>query len=87
VPIVCRVYNERQRSAAMRRAGLLLGIVLLKTFISRIRNLSTEDEFPAWRIADVGSSLLSSIILFCSYFLFFRGCFFSRIMSLILIFY
>jgi len=30
----------------MRRAGLLPGIVLLKTLISRIRYLSTEDDFP-----------------------------------------
>jgi len=37
----------------MRRAGLLPGIVLLETLISRIRNLSTEERFPAWRIADV----------------------------------
>jgi hypothetical protein len=35
------------------RAGLLPGNVLLKTLISRIRNLSTEDENPAWRIAAV----------------------------------
>src|SRR5690606_4812820 len=28
------------------RAGLLPGIVLLETLISRIRNLSTEDVFP-----------------------------------------
>ena len=46
-------FNVPQRSAAMRRAGLLPGIVLLKTNISRIRNLSTEDEFSAWRIAVV----------------------------------
>lgn len=38
----------------MRRAGLFTKIVLLETLISRIRNLSTEDGFPAWRIADVG---------------------------------
>ncbi len=47
------VNNCHQRFAAMRRAGLLPGIVLLKTFISRIRNLSTEDGFPAWRLAAV----------------------------------
>ena len=41
----------------MRRAGLLPVNVLLKTFISRIRNLSTEDENPAWRIADVELNL------------------------------
>ena len=35
------------------RAGLFTKLVLLKTLISRIRNLSTEDGFPAWRIADV----------------------------------
>lgn len=39
------------------RAGLLPGIVLLKMLISRIRNLSTEDENPAWRIAVVAISL------------------------------
>jgi hypothetical protein len=37
----------------MRRAGLLPGIVVLETLISRIRNLSTEERFPAWRIAVV----------------------------------
>ncbi len=41
----------------MRRAGLLPGIVLLKTLISRIRNLSTEERFPAWRIAVVELNL------------------------------
>jgi hypothetical protein len=46
----------------MRRAGLLPGIVLLKTSISRIRNLSTEDGFPAWRIAAVGRSYFLSYI-------------------------
>ena len=40
----------------MRRAGLLPGIVLLETNISHIRNLSTEDGFPAWRIAAVVAS-------------------------------
>jgi len=38
------------------RAGLLPGIVLLKTLISRSRNLSTEEGFPAWRIAVVRQS-------------------------------
>jgi len=42
----------------MRWAGLLPGIVLLETNISRIRNLSTEDGFPAWRIADVTTRFL-----------------------------
>src|SRR5690606_6791164 len=51
--------HDAQRSAAMRRAGLLPGNVLLETLISRIRNLSTEDGFPAWRIADVGNWLYS----------------------------
>ena len=46
-------HNYTQRFAATRRAGLLPGIVLLETNISRIRNLSTEDGFPAWRIAAV----------------------------------
>lgn len=46
----------------MRRAGLLPGIVLLKTLISRIRNLSTEEHFPAWSIADVSGSGLFLII-------------------------
>jgi len=50
-------YIFAQRFAAMRRAGLLPGIVLLETLISRIRNLSTEDGFPAWRIADVELNL------------------------------
>jgi hypothetical protein len=45
-----------QRFAAMRRAGVLPGNVLLESRISRFRNLSTEDEFPAWRIAVVGRS-------------------------------
>src|SRR5690606_20612342 len=45
--------------------GFYPGIVLLKTFISRIRNLSTEDDNPAWRIADVGNSFfIFSILLF-----------------------
>src|SRR5690606_10918015 len=39
------------------RAGLLPGIVLLETNISRFRKLSTEDGFPAWRIAAVVHSI------------------------------
>jgi hypothetical protein len=41
----------------MRRTGLFSSISLLKMNIFRIRHLSTEDEFPALRIANVGSSL------------------------------
>ena len=57
-----------QRSAAMRRAGLLPGIVLLETNISRIRKLSTEDGFPAWRIAAVVASafFISQVLIFVS---------------------
>src|SRR5699024_7537014 len=44
------------------RAGLFPGIVLLETLISRIRNLSTEDGFPGWRIADVGGSFLIRLL-------------------------
>ena len=48
-----RVFSQPDVPRLSVRAGLLPGIVLLKTNISRIRNLSTEDDFPAWRIAAV----------------------------------
>jgi len=48
-----RVFRQFDVPRLCVRAGLLSGIVLLKTLISRIRNLSTEDGFPAWRIAAV----------------------------------
>jgi len=48
----------------MRRAGLFTKIVLLKTLIFRIRNLSTEDGFPAWRIAVVICRFAFSALMF-----------------------
>jgi len=55
----CRLFSFAGNvSRLCDRAGLFTKLVLLKTLISRIRNLSIEERFPAWRIADVGKSSL-----------------------------
>src|SRR5699024_1771560 len=45
-------------------AGLFTKIVLLKTLIFRIRNLSIEDENPAWGIAVVICRFAFSALMF-----------------------
>jgi hypothetical protein len=72
--------------------GGFTGIVLLKTSIFRFRNLSTEDENPAWRIADVGSRLFSVKCFFyqemlLAFQLFFHLIYFLRLKLLSMYFY
>lgn|SRR5690554_4918107 len=49
----CSIRVADNGSGLCVRAGVFTTVFLLKTRISRIRQLSTEDGFPAWRIAVV----------------------------------